>query len=174
MLMMTEEEQTFWSIASWQAVSTASMPSVSTAARIATIRRSLSCAAFNLRRTRSISVLVAPASKLATLAGADPFDASIPVEGIIDILTIRRIAGISDPEIDARVGVRIGILEAICGKRQYSSWVSVTISTSRDFAKAYAELAASIVPELSVRPSTDGPKAITGIFDGLRGADSFP
>ena len=53
---MTAAEQTFWSSACWQAASTASRPSDSTAAKISTICRSPSLTAFSLRRTRSIAV----------------------------------------------------------------------------------------------------------------------
>lgn len=50
----------------------------------------------------------------------------------------------------------------------------ITIEAKRSFAEAYAALAAEILPDLSVRPSSDGPKALTRIFDGFDLKPEFP
>ncbi len=115
---------------------------------------------------RAASVLVAPAGRLRTLIDASTFDASVSIEDIADALEARR--GEDVPvEIDARLGVRVQLLEALCGKRASTAWIARTVPEKRDFADAYAALARERLPALRVRPSTDGPKAITRIFEGF-------
>ncbi len=118
-------------------------------------------------------VLVAPAGRLAALQGAGHFDASISLEAIVETLHERRIDGVN-AEVDRRLAVRINLLEALIGKRSVSTWTPATVAQKRDFAEAYAELAQLVAPALSVRPSSDGPKAITRFFDGLAKPADFP
>lgn len=121
------------------------------------------------------SILVAPTTRLATLAGRDAFDVALPLEEMAEVLRERIL---SEPdlsiEVAARLRVRSGLLDALSGKRQGSGWVPVTIEAKRDFAERYVELAALIVPRLKVRTSTDGPKALTRTFDGLDVPADFP
>lgn len=129
---------------------------------------------WKLGERRACSALIAPAQKLAALAGREHFDVAISLEEVADTLR-ERLAGeeVAD-ELAARLRVRISLLEALCGKRSGTSWSPVTIAGKRDFATQYADLASLIVPNLTVRPSTDGPKALTRIFDGLRVQADFP
>lgn len=120
------------------------------------------------------AVLVAPASRMRALEGAFHFQAQVVIEDIIEVLRARRIGGVPDVEIDARLVVRIELLEAMAGKRAISEWEPVTVEAKRDFALAYAGLAGLVVPNLTVKPSSDGPKATTRFFDGLRVPKSFP
>ena len=112
------------------------------------------------------TVLVAPAARLASLADAEAFDACISIEDIVEQLDRRRADGLS-PELDARLAMRVQLLEALCGRRAASGWIATTVPEKRDFAESYAALARERLPGLRVRPSTDGPKAITRIFEGL-------
>lgn len=120
------------------------------------------------------AILVAPAAKMPALTHDDCFDAEIAIEHIIDFMQARNVEG-TDPEIRRRLEMRIQLLEALCGKRTVSGWVGTTITEKRDFAESYIALAGEILPELRVRPSTDGPKAIRRIFEGLvvEGLPSF-
>ncbi len=111
-------------------------------------------------------ILVAPASKLLGLPHRGAFDAEVTIEEIIAFLEMR-LFSLTDEELSRRVRVRIELLEALCGKRSSSGWIANTVQAKRDFALAYTDLAAEILPDLAVRPSTDGPKAITRIFEGL-------
>ena len=119
-------------------------------------------------------LLVAPSARLAGLQHGGAFDVELSLEEIIEFLEARA-ANVPNEEIRRRLKVRVQLLEALCGKRVGAGWIVSTISEKRDFAEAYAELAGEILPELSVRPSTDGPKAKTRIFEGLdlRGLPTF-
>ncbi|MBU0555420.1 MAG: hypothetical protein KKD64_12125 [Alphaproteobacteria bacterium] len=119
-----------------------------------------------LGATYAAAILVAPAAKMPALTHDGCFDAEIAIENIIDFMHARNVEG-TDPEIRRRLEMRIQLLEALCGKRTASGWVGSTIAEKRDFAESYVALAGEILPELGVRPSTDGPKAITRIFEGL-------
>ncbi len=119
-----------------------------------------------LSRLGAAIVLVAPAARLAGLAGAEAFDARISIENIVDHLNGRR-ADDLPLELDARLAMRVQLLEALCGRRAASGWIATTVPEKRGFAEAYAALARERLPGLKVRPSTDGPKAITRIFEGL-------
>jgi hypothetical protein len=77
------------------------------------------------------------------------------------------------PEVHRRLEMRVQLLEALCGKRAASGWVGATIAEKRDFAESYVALAGQILPDLGVRPSSDGPKAITRLFEGLQ-VDGLP
>lgn len=123
--------------------------------------------------SQACCVLIAPAARLAALQGVGHFDASISLEAIIETLRERRIGGVG-PEIDHRLAVRINLLEALIGRRSVSSWTPATVAQKRDFAEAYAELARLVAPALSVRASSDGPKALTRFFDGLNKPADFP
>ena len=114
---------------------------------------------------RVATVLVAPETRIASLAGASAFDVRISIEDIADQLEARRGTDLTE-ELDARLAMRIQLLGALCGKRA-SGWIATTVPDKRDFAEAYAALALERLPELRVRPSTDGPKAITRSFEGL-------
>jgi len=119
-----------------------------------------------LGATSAAAILVAPAAKMPALVHDGCFDAEIAIEHIVDFMHARNVEGI-DPEIRRRLEMRIQLLEALCGKRTASGWVGTTIMEKRDFAESYITLAGEILPELRVRPSTDGPKALTRIFEGL-------
>lgn len=119
-----------------------------------------------LGRKAAGALLVAPAARLATLAHEGSFDGEVAIEQIIDFLE-DRVGETENGEILLRLRARIQLLEALCGKRASTGWVGFTIPEKRNFAEAYAALASEILPELTVRPSTDGPKAITRLFEGL-------
>ncbi|MDF3154053.1 hypothetical protein P3C58_18915 [Mesorhizobium sp. XAP10] len=119
-----------------------------------------------LGRQAASALLVAPAARLATLAHDGSFEGEIAIEHIIEFLE-KRVGETENGEIALRLRARIQLLEALCGKRASTGWVGFTIPEKRDFAEAYSALASEILPKLTVRPSTDGPKAITRIFDGL-------
>lgn len=128
-----------------------------------------------LGHRRACSILVAPAGRLANLVGYEAFDVAIPLESIAEILRRRIDFEVDLPdEVAARLRVRVGLIEALCGKRQGSGWTPITIDGKRDFAEHYAELAAVVVPALRVRASTDGPKALTRTFDGLDVPSGYP
>jgi len=119
-----------------------------------------------LGASRAATVLVAPAGRIASLADASAFGARISIEDIANRLEARRATGLG-AELDARLAIRIQLLEALCGKRASSGWIATTVPEKRDFAEAYAALAIERLPDLRVRPSTDGPKAITRLFEGI-------
>lgn len=119
------------------------------------------------------TVLVAPAAKLATLDHTG-FDTTVTLEDIAANLIARSQQAEIDPELRARLVVRSELVEALAGKRAGVGWTPVTIAGKRDFAQAYADLAEKMAPELRVRASTDGPKALTRFFDGLRVPPDFP
>jgi hypothetical protein len=112
------------------------------------------------------TALVAPEARMRALSHDGAFDREISIESIILALE-DRLRGELPDEIASRISVRIDLLESLCGRKRGSQWTPVTIETKRDFAEAYVVLAREIVPTLHVRPSTDGPKAITRIFEGL-------
>lgn len=116
---------------------------------------------------RAVAILIAPAARLASLEHFGAFTVDIAVENIFEFLGSRLADHSLDQELAARLKVRIELLQALCGKRSGTGWAPATIQAKRDFAEAYTELAAQIVPEVSVRPSTDGPGATTRIFEGL-------
>ena len=103
---------------------------------------------------------------MQTLSHGGAFDREISIESIISALE-DRLRGELPDEIASRLAVRIDLLESLCGRKRVSQWTPVTIETKRDFAEMYVALAREIVPGLRVRPSTDGPKAMTQIFEGL-------
>lgn len=111
------------------------------------------------------ALLVAPAGRLSLLPHAGAFDAELSIEAIIGFLEAR-LKDLDEGELSRRIGVRIELLEALCGKPS-SVWIARTIAEKRDFAEAYSALAAEILPDLRVRPSSDGPSAITRLFEGL-------
>ncbi|WP_127144266.1 hypothetical protein [Pelagibacterium montanilacus] len=119
-----------------------------------------------LGRKAASALLVAPVARLATLTHDGSFDGEVAIEHIIDFLD-ERVGRSENAEISLRLKARIQLLEALCGKRASTAWIGTTIPEKRDFAEAYAALASEILPELTVRPSSDGPKAITRIFEGL-------
>ena len=119
-----------------------------------------------LGEQQAVAILIAPASKLTGLSHDGAFEAQVAIEEIIAFLEAR-LASIEDRELAIRILVRVELLEALCGKRPANGWIAHTIQEKRDFALAYTALAAEILPNLKVRPSTDGPNAITRIFEGL-------
>ncbi|MDR6832095.1 MULTISPECIES: hypothetical protein [unclassified Sphingopyxis] len=113
------------------------------------------------------TVLVAPKAQFSSLVHDGHFDGEIAIEDIVASLKERLRNPLLELELTARLTARIDLLEALCGRRSENAWTPVTIEAKRDFAKAYAELAGEILP-LIVRPSTDGPKALTRIFEPVR------
>lgn len=122
---------------------------------------------------RVAAVLVAPAAHLSRLASKDHFDRTISVEAMAEAMADRA-KGLKDDELQRRLLVKVELLEAIVGKKASNRWIPATIQEKRDFADRYERLAREIVPALSVRPSTDGPKAITRFFEGLNLPSQFP
>lgn len=115
---------------------------------------------------RAAAVLVAPAGKMASLQHNGAFAADVTIEEIIAFLE-SRLVHLDEGELSRRLSVRIELLEALAGKRATSSWVASTVAEKRDFAIAYEQLASEILPDVKVRPSTNGPQAITRIFEGM-------
>ena len=115
---------------------------------------------------RAAAVLVAPASKMAFLQHNRAFAADVTIEEIIIFLE-SRLVDIEEGELSRRLSVRIELLEALAGKRASSGWVASTVAEKRDFAIAYEQLASKILLDVRVRPSTNGPQAITRIFEGM-------
>jgi hypothetical protein len=111
-------------------------------------------------------VLVAPAGKMASLQHNGAFAADVTIEEIIAFLE-SRLVHLDEGELSRRLSVRIELLEALAGKRATSGWVASTVAEKRDFAIAYEQLASEILPDVKVRPSTNGPQAITRIFEGM-------
>jgi hypothetical protein len=126
-----------------------------------------------LGSNRVAAVLVAPEAKLRILKGTSSFDCAISVEAMTAAITDRA-AQIDNEELQRRLMVKKELLDAIAGKQANSRWIPATVQEKRDFARQYEELAREIVPHLSVRPSTDGPKALTRFFEGLRLPSAFP
>lgn len=120
------------------------------------------------------AVLVAPESRLLTLAGREAFDDCVPIEEIIGFLSSRIGHEPLPPELKLRLGARILLLEALCGKRAGGGWSPITLPEKRAFSELYAQLAAQIVPTMTVRASSDGPKAITKFFENVRVPSGFP
>ena len=115
---------------------------------------------------RAAAVLVAPASKMSSLQHDGAFAADVTIEEIIVFLE-GRLEDLEEGELSRRLAARIELLQALAGKRSSSGWVASTVAEKRDFAIAYEQLAAEILPDVKVRPSTDGRKALTRIFEGM-------
>ena len=105
---------------------------------------------------------------LVDLIVVDPsaFAADVTIEEIIAFLE-SRLVDLDEGELSRRLSVRIELLEALAGKRASGGWVASTVAEKKDFAIAYEQLASEILPDLKVRPSTDGPKATTRIFEAM-------
>lgn len=121
---------------------------------------------------KAAAVLVAPASKMAVLRHNGAFAADVTIEQIIIFLE-SRLVDIEEGELSRRLLVRIELLEALAGKRASGGWVASTVAEKKDFAIAYEQLASEVLPDVKVRPSTDGPKATTRIFEGMH-ISAFP
>jgi hypothetical protein len=119
------------------------------------------------------AVLIAPEARMRSLLSSALFDCTITVEAISEYLGAR-IGETTDDELARRLAVKAELLDAIAGKRQTSRWIPSTIQEKRDFAARYEELARELVPGFRVRPSTDGPKALTRFFDRFPLQDDFP
>lgn len=115
---------------------------------------------------RAAAVLVAPAGKMASLQHNGAFVADVTIEEIITFLK-DRLVHLEEGELSRRLSVRIELLEALDVKRPTSGWVASTVAKKWDFAIAYEQLASEILPYLKVRPSTNGPQAISRIFEGI-------
>ena len=115
---------------------------------------------------KAAAVLVAPAGKMASLQHNGAFAADVTIEEIIIFLK-SRLVDLEEGELSRRLSVRIELLKALAGKRASSGWVASTVAEKRDFAIAYEQLAAKFMPDVQVRPSTNGPQAITRIFEGM-------
>lgn len=120
----------------------------------------------NLGPKRAAAVLVAPASKMSSLQHNGAFAADVTIEEIIAFLE-SRLEDLEEGELSRRLVVRVELLQALAGKRSSSGWVASTVAEKRDFAIAYEQLAEDILPDVKVRPSTNGPQAITRIFEGM-------
>lgn len=120
------------------------------------------------------AVLVAPATKLSTMVGSEAFDDCLSIEEIVQFLQARVENEAMPAELISRLETRIDILEALCGKRIGATWSPITLPEKRAFSELYAQMAAEIIPTLTVRASSDGPKAITKFFDGAKLPANFP
>jgi len=123
---------------------------------------------------KACAVLVAPEARLSTLAGREAFDDCISIEEIISFLSSRTGRDTLLTELKLRLEARIRLLEALCGKRAGGGWSPITLPEKRAFSELYAQLAARIVPALTVKASSDGPKAITKFFENARVPSGFP
>ncbi|MGC2781023.1 MAG: hypothetical protein WA418_35840 [Bradyrhizobium sp.] len=119
------------------------------------------------------AVLVAPAAKFSALVGREFFDDCVAIEEIIDFLRSRIEKEALSPELTSRLAARILLLEALCGKRA-GAWSPITLPEKRAFSELYAHLAAEVIPALTIRASSDSPKAITKFFDGAMLPANFP
>ena len=115
---------------------------------------------------RAAAVLVAPAGRMPSLQHNGAFAADVTIEEIIAFLE-SRLVDLDEGELSRRLSVRIELLEALAGKRASGGWVASTVAEKKDFGIAYEQLASEILPDLKVRPSTDGPKATTRIFEAM-------
>jgi hypothetical protein len=106
--------------------------------------------------------------------GREVFDDCVSIEEIIDFLQVRIENETLPPELIRRLEARIGLLDALCGKRTGAAWSPITLPEKRAFSELYAQLATELIPTLTVRASTDGPKAITKFFDGAKLPEDFP
>jgi hypothetical protein len=122
---------------------------------------------------RVAAILIAPEARLRTLARKAEFDCVLSVESICATLE-RRIDAVPDGELRRRLMVKIELLDAIAGKRTASRWIPVAVPEKRDFAKRYEQLAGEVIPDLRIRPSDDGPKALTRFFERFPHQEAFP
>jgi hypothetical protein len=120
------------------------------------------------------AMLVAPAAKFSALVGRETFDDCVSIEEIIGFLFDRIEREFLPPELKLRLEARIRLLEALCGKRAGGAWSPITLPEKRAFSELYTQLAAEIVPAMTVRASSDGPKAITKFFEGAKLPPDFP
>jgi hypothetical protein len=127
-----------------------------------------------LGQKAACAVLVAPAAKFSALIGHEVFDDCVSIEEIIGFLQARIDQESLVPELVSRLEARIGLLEALCGKRSGTTWSPITLPEKRAFSDLYVQLAKSLIPTLTVRASSDGPKAITKFFDGVKLPEHFP
>jgi hypothetical protein len=127
-----------------------------------------------LGNSRAAAVLVAPRARLVSLVHHGAFDAVVSIEDLSAFLASRLEDDELGEELAARLLARIDLLEALSGKRAVAAWTPVTIAAKRDFAEAYREVALRLLPNWPVRPSTDGPKAITRIFEVTHLAPELP
>jgi hypothetical protein len=122
---------------------------------------------------RAAAVVVAPASNQTVLAEAS-FDARIRLEDIVDHLRGRangELARASDPasvELRERLLARIGLLEALAGKRAYGSWSPNPVPERLGFIEKYRQLAMKLAPHLTPGKKNSGSKGGTSIlFSGV-------
>lgn len=109
------------------------------------------------------AILVAPSS-FAKREGVGCFDAVVTLDEILDWLR-GRLASVAEPiELRRRLEVKLSLMERIAGKTSYSEWRAVTIPEKRDFSAHYRSLLSEFSPGFEVSPSSDGPKAITKLF----------
>jgi hypothetical protein len=106
--------------------------------------------------------------------GREVFDDCVSIEEIIGFLQARSDQESLVPELVSRLEARIGLLEALCGKRSGTTWSPITLPEKRAFSDLYVQSAKSLIPTLTVRASSDGPKAITKFFDGVKLPEHFP
>ncbi|WP_156461720.1 hypothetical protein [Rhizobium sp. Leaf321] len=120
------------------------------------------------------ALLLAPATRIASLTGVQHFDASVPVEDITKFLAARAAQPDLPTELVRRLEARCDLLDAICGKKLGAAWQPITVPAKRAFSEHYTELANKILPKLKVRQSHDGPKALTKVFEGVHLPSDFP
>lgn len=117
------------------------------------------------------TVVVAPASNRQVL-GEPAFDASIRLEEIVDYLRVRidelsHVADRSSAELTRRLRARVGLLEALAGKRTYSTWSPNPVPERVGFMERYRQLAKHLAPHLTATSSSGGPQSSSVLFSGI-------
>jgi hypothetical protein len=121
---------------------------------------------------RAAAVVVAPKANHAVL-DHPCFDATIHIEQIVDHLQDRLATelecdrGAAINELRRRLRSRIGLLEALAGKRAYGNWTPSPVQERVDFMAQYRRIAAELAPHLKPTTSTGGKKATSVLFGGL-------
>lgn len=117
------------------------------------------------------AVVVAPRAN-ARVADHPCFDGTIRIEEIVDHLHRRLdddLAGATGPlgvELRRRTTARIGLLDALAGKRCYGNWTPTPVPERLGFMVRYRQFAEQVAVGFRVTASSGGRKAGTGIYSG--------
>ncbi len=136
-------------------------------------RLEVEAARSRLGTRRAAAIVITPKNNRGVLDHPH-FDATIRIEDIVEHLRARisvelaRDHGAAAEELRARLEARIGLLEALAGKRPYGNWSPNPIPERVDFMEQYCRLAAKLAPGLKVTNSTGGKQATSALFTGLR------
>lgn len=120
---------------------------------------------------RAAAVVVAPRANIR-VADHPCFDATIRLEEIVQHLRRRldddlsEVNGPLGVELRRRTMARIGLLEALAGKRSYGTWTPNPVPERLGFMRQYRRFAEQIAVGFRVTASSGGRKAGTGIYSG--------